>query len=121
MGQMGEALTAALSILAALVTGGLAFRTYWQAANALRAKERLRRKVHEVTLKSEEFRHLARLAAQGKLNDQQTEKARQLLEQLGQNLSERDRDLIWQGLHQSSKSGENRYIEDLISDHQRVA
>src|SRR5712691_6935856 len=100
-----------LPIVALVMSIVAAAMTLWNAILALRAKERARDILHAETSVHE----LIEIASRRPLNQEETERARRIIESAAQHLVEKDRILIDKGLNQSSKSGERRYIHDLMS------
>ena len=95
-----------------------AVMTVWNAALALRAKDRLRRKLHDGVITGtnvQQMKRLSKIAAERPLNPDEVEIARRLIEVAAQSLPTKDRVYLENGLNQSSKSGERRYIKDLMA------
>jgi uncharacterized protein (DUF2336 family) len=61
------------------------------------------------------LKELVATSSERPLNDEELQRARNAISTLVENLSENDRRHIAQGLSQSSKAGEARYIQELIS------
>lgn len=106
------AYTPLIAVAAAIVAAVMGFEN---ALLALRAKQRLRVVLAERAGRDHEVRRLMELAARRRLDKFETEVARNVIEASAQQLPEEDRRLLEKGLHQTSTSGEQRFIGDLLS------
>lgn len=100
-----------IATLAAAAAG--AGLTLWNAALALRAKERIRDRLRP---RAPELEALIEAVERHELSpDEARTKARSAIESAAQSLSKRDREFVEQGLNQPSEQAKRRYIKDLIS------
>jgi hypothetical protein len=98
------------TLAAAAVGAGV---TFWNAALALRAKERIR-----VRLKSRapQLEALTDAVRRRELSPEEAQiRARLEIESAARTLSERDRELLEEGLNQPNEKAKGRYIKDLTS------
>lgn len=102
-----------------LVSVATAILTLWNALLALRAKARFREALRARVLMDLEARTLVtRLAEHRRLTPVDEEAARLIIEQIAEEaLSQSDTRWIEKGLYQKSKTGEKRYISDLLTAH----
>lgn len=104
--------------LAGVVAGFSAIKGVVDAWKGLRAKSRVRAKLAGKIGSDAELQRLASIARERDLNTTEVRAAADVimarLKEL--DLSERDRELIAQGLTQRSKSGEQRYVTELIGE-----
>ncbi len=102
---------ATLIVAAATVT-----RTIWEAARGLLAKRKARKVIALQAASNEQLRNVVQQFGERRPADAEIEAAAKTIgESLKGQLSEPQLRRISQGLNQSNKSGERRYIEDLIS------
>jgi hypothetical protein len=113
MDRVLELTPAVLSVVAVVIGLG----SYFAAFRALRAKSRLQKRLHEKILVDATTRRVANAARQRRrLSTEEEAKAREIIEEIGASLSEKDRKLLNFGLHQRNKDGEQRYIADIMSE-----
>ncbi len=85
------------------------------AFRAIRAKERFRSKVHDKMAYDSRLKRLQKVAVESDLQDADLAEVHAILDAVASDLSEPDRRLVTRSLRQPSKSGERRYIANMLS------
>ncbi|HTW71569.1 MAG TPA: hypothetical protein VME47_16900 [Acetobacteraceae bacterium] len=107
-------LSAFLSVAATVVAAGAVGNGVYEAVRGLVAKTRAHAALSSRAATDPVLRQLVLRSAGGPLSESELRQAALVIEQSLTGLSQGDRKRIEQGLHQPSKSGEQRYIEELI-------
>ena len=85
------------------------------AVTALRAKSRFRDVIADAARRNAELRRLIERASKEDASQADVARLTELLDEVAVQLSEYDRSMLHQGLHQGNRAGERRYIADLVS------
>jgi hypothetical protein len=107
-------LSAILMIIAAAVAAAALGNGLYEAVFGLRAKARARRLLARQAATNGVLRELAARNSERPLDETELRQAARVIEQSLDGLSDGDRRRVEQGLHQPSRSGEQRFIEELI-------
>ena len=91
-------------------------RTVWETVGGLLAKRAAQRVIARRTESDEQLRNLVKQFSERPADTDVEAAAKTITESLKAELSKTELRRIGQGLNQSNKSGERRYIEDLMSD-----
>ena len=111
MALLFEPVAAAIAFLAGVAAlGSLA-----EAIQALRAKSRLRVRVTSRLQHDAMLRALQTHALQSDLSDEDLAELHAVIENLVNDLPERDQRLVRRSLQQPSKAGERRYIKEMLT------
>jgi hypothetical protein len=105
-----------LPILAIFAASLVALVTLYRGILTLRAEARFRAKFHLHERARRETQAMQQELTAQSLSPAQIEVARRIIEMVAQALSPEDRKRLDVGLHQPSKTGEQRFISHLVGD-----
>lgn len=100
-----------LLLLMTSIVGATTMYSLWMTARALRAKKRAYFALHS---NDGEIKKIAEILKRNQINPEDLERMSKIIEaRLAARLSQEDQEYISQGLHQYSKAGARRYMQEL--------